>query len=335
MTEARNRVPRDGAARAGIAFVAGFPGAEEAARETVPAGFGLEVFSGAGPELDRALGRAGYLVGFVDGMVDSALFEKAPGLRLVQLLSAGYDRADLAAARRAGVPIANNGGSNSVAVAEHAMMLLLAVSRRLVRQHANVAGGRWRGNEIPRLTELRGKTLGIVGLGNIGRRTARLADAFGMNVVYYDIARIPEDAEEALGARFRLLDELLRESDAVSLHVPLDDTTRRMIGARELALMKPTAILVNTSRGPAVDEAALSDALAAGAIAGAGLDVFDSEPPAPGNPLFALDNVTLTGHLAGPTVESHRARVRNAFDNVQRVARGEPPLWIVPELAQP
>ena len=315
-----------------IVFAGGFPGAGEAARELAPAGFDLTVAALRSPEFDVAIGDAEYLVGFVDGAVDEALFLKAPRLRLIQLLSAGYDRADIDAARRARVLIANNGGSNSVAVAEHTLMLMLAASRRLVRQHANVTGGRWRGNEVPRLAELRGKTLGIVGLGNIGRKVARLAGAFGMAVVYYDTARLSEDAEDALGARFRLLDELLREADIVTLHVPLDDSTQRLIGARELALMKETAIVVNTSRGPVIDEAALCRALAEGAVAAAGLDVFDSEPPPPDNPLFALDNVTLTGHLAGPTVESHRGRVRNAFDNVQRVARGEPPLWTIPEL---
>ena len=319
---------------AGIVFAAGFPGAAEAARELAPAGFDLAEAAVGSPEFDIAVGDAEYLVGFVDGAVDEALFRKAPRLRLIQLLSAGYDRADIAAARRAGVPIANNGGSNSVAVAEHTLLLMLAVSRRLVLQHANVSAGRWRGNEIPRLSELRGKTAGIVGLGNIGRKVARLAGAFGMKVVYYDTARLSEDAEDALGARFRLLDELLREADAVTLHVPLDDSTRHLVGARELALMKESAIIVNTSRGPVIDEAALRRALADGTIAAAGLDVFDREPPPPDNPLFALDNVTLTGHLAGPTVESHRGRVRNAFDNVQRVARGEAPLWTVPELAE-
>ena len=315
-----------------IVFAGGFPGAGEAARELAPAGYDLTVAALRSPEFDVAVGDAEYLVGFVDGAVHEALFLKAPRLRLIQLLSAGYDRADIDAARRARVPIANNGGSNSVAVAEHTLMLMLAASRRLVRQHANVTGGRWRGNEVPRLAELRGKALGIVGLGNIGRKVARLAGAFGMAVVYYDTARLSEDAEDALGARFRLLDELLREADIVTLHVPLDDSTQRLIGARELALMKETAIVVNTSRGPVIDEAALCRALAEGAVAAAGLDVFDSEPPPPDNPLFALDNVTLTGHLAGPTVESHRGRVRNAFDNVQRVARGEPPLWTIPEL---
>ena len=316
-----------------IVFVADFPGAAEAAAELLPAGFDT-VAPPAGPERDDALRCAEYLVGFVDGLVDESLFRRAPKLRLIQLLSAGYDRADLSAARHAGVPVANNGGSNSVAVSEHALMLMLAASRQLVRLHANVAHGRWRGNELPRLAELHGKTLGVVGLGNIGRRTARLAAAFGMNIVYYDVARLAPNEEEALGVRFRLLGELLREADIVTLHVPLDDSTRRMIGTDELASMKPASILVNTSRGEVVDETALCDALANRAIAAAGLDVFEREPPNPENPLFALDNVTLTGHLAGPTVESHRARVRNAFDNVQRVARGEPPLWVVPELAE-
>jgi glyoxylate reductase/D-3-phosphoglycerate dehydrogenase len=124
----------------------------------------------------------------------------------------------------------------------------------------------------------------------------------------------------------------MRTSDVVSLHVPLNATTHHMVGADELALMKPSAILINTSRGPVVDEQALCKALSSGAIAGAGLDVFAEEPPPPNHPLFALDNVVLTAHPAGPTWESNTARLRNAFDNVQRVARGEAPLWVIPEL---
>jgi phosphoglycerate dehydrogenase-like enzyme len=195
-----------------------------------------------------------------------------------------------------------------------------------------VAAGRWRGNATPRLHELRGRTLGIVGLGTIGKKTARLALAFGMTVHYYDIARLPEDAEDALNVRFRLYRELLRTSDIVSLHVPLNASTRGMLGEAELALMPRHAILINTSRGPVVDEKALYRALSEGRIAGAGLDVFDQEPPPADNPLFTLDNVILTAHMAGPTQESNIARLRNAFDNVQRVARGEAPLWVVPEM---
>jgi len=307
--------------------------AEAMARDMAPPGFHLTIAAPRTAEYQAALPEADYLVGFVDMLVNDALYRAAPKLRLIQLLSAGYDRADLSAARRVGVPVANNGGANAVAVSEHALMLMLAVSRRLIRVHANVAAGRWRGNATPRIHELRDRTLGIVGLGTIGKKTARLAAAFGMRLQYYDIARLSEDAEDALGVRFRLLRELLRTSDIVSLHVPLNASTRGMIGAAELALMQPSAILINTSRGSVIDEIALEDALAKGRLAGAGLDVFAEEPPPADHPLFRLDNVVLTAHLAGPTWESNIARLRNAFDNVQRVARGDAPLWVIPELS--
>jgi phosphoglycerate dehydrogenase-like enzyme len=256
-------------------------------------------------------------------------------VRLVQLLSAGYDQSDIAAHRAAGVPLCNNGGANATAVAEHAIMLMLAVCRRLPWLHASTAAGRWRGNDVAntRLYELRGKTLGIIGLGTIGKKVARLANAFGMNVQYYDIRRVPEETEDALQLRFRLLRELLRSSDIVSLHTPLLPSTRHLLGRAEIALMKPEAYLINTSRGPVVDEAALTEALTAGRLAGAGLDVFDQEPPPADNPLLALPNVVLTPHYAGPTWDNQVARFRNAFDNCQRVARGEKPLWVIPELA--
>lgn len=317
-----------------IVFVTPFPDSATAAGPMAPAGFEFIPAKGGSPEYDAAIADAEYLVGFVSGLIREKLYASAPKLKLIQLLSAGYDDADLAAARAAGVPIANNGGANSVAVSEHALLLMLAVSRQLIYQHTNVVAGRWRGNQTPRLFELRGKTVGIVGLGSIGKKVARLAMAFGTNVIYYDIARLTEDQEDALGVRFRLWNELLRESDIVSLHTPLNESTHHMIGVPELAAMKSSAIIVNTSRGPVVDETALHDALAAGGIAAAGLDVFDEEPPANDNPLFSLDNVILTAHMAGPTFESHTARIRNGLDNVQRVARGEAPLWVIPELDQ-
>jgi glyoxylate reductase/D-3-phosphoglycerate dehydrogenase len=252
----------------------------------------------------------------------------------VQLLSAGYDAVDIEAARRAKVPVANNGGANAISVAEHAVMLMLTVARRVVWQHASVSGGRWRGNgPPPTMYELYDKTLGIIGLGNIGRKVARRAQAFGMKVEYYDIRRLTEDEEDALGVKFRLLTELLKRSDFVSLHVPLNASTRHMIGTRELGLLKPTAILVNTSRGPVIDEVALTKALAENKFFGAGLDVFDEEPTPPDNPLLKLENVVLTAQFAGPTSDNHVARFRNAFDNVERMVRGDKPFWVVPELA--
>ena len=284
--------------------------------------------------MDAGAGEAEYLVGLGEVKMDDAFYRAAPKLKLIQLLSAGYDRVDIEAARRAGVPVCNNGGANAIAVAEHALMLMLAVSRRLVWQHGMVASGRWRGNDVAnvRLYELYGRTLGLIGLGTIGKKVARLAKPFGLDVQYYDVVRLTEDQADALGVRFRLMNELLRTSDIVSLHVPLTPSTRHMIGAGELGLMKKTAYLINTCRGPVVDEPALYEALSNGTIAGAGLDVFDQEPPPAGNPLFGLDNVILTPHFAGPTWDNQYGRFRNGFDNVQRVARGEKPLWVIPEL---
>lgn len=307
----------------------------DVARELCPADFELVIRRPEGPEFAAAVAEAEYLVGFGTRSIDDALYRAAPRLKLFQLLSAGYDSCDIEAARRAGVPICNNGGANATAVAEHAMMLMLAVCRRLVWQHQSVAAGRWRGNAPGQagLFELRGKTLGIVGLGTIGKKVARLAGAFGMQVLYFDVRRLTEAEEDALNLRFRLLREVLRAADILSLHVPLTPATRHLIGAPELALMRPGAFLVNTCRGPVVDEAALTAALEGGALGGAGLDVFDQEPTPADNPLLRLPNVVLTPHLAGPTADNQQARFRNAFDNCQRVARGEAPLWVIPELA--
>jgi phosphoglycerate dehydrogenase-like enzyme len=304
------------------------------AHELAPPGFDIVTAALGTPAFTAALPDVDYIVGFGDSTMDDAFYRAAPKLKLLQLVSAGYDRCDIEAARRAGVPICNNGGANAVAVAEHALLLMLAVSRRLAWQHASVAAGRWRGNNITdlKLYELHGRTLGIIGLGTIGKKVARLAAAFGMQIIYYDTTRLTEDQADALDVRFRLLEEVLRSADIVSLHVPLTPATKHLIGAAQLALMKPTAYLINTCRGPVVDEAALTVALAEGRIAGAGLDVFDREPPPSDNKLFALDNVILTPHMAGPTWDNQYTRFRNGYDNVQRVARGETPLWIIPEL---
>ena len=304
------------------------------ARSLTPPGFELLVVDSGMPEFYEAAAAAEYYLGLARH-IGGEFFRAAPKLRLVQLLSAGYDRVDVEAARKAGVPVANNGGANAIAVAEHTLMLILAVQKKLVRFHNHVVAGKWLVGNLAetRVFELAGKTLGIVGLGNIGRKVARRAAAFDMRVQYYDVARLTEDQEDALGVRFVLFAELLRTSDVVSLHVPLDDTTRSMLGPRELSMMKPSAILINTCRGPVVDEAALHQALVEGRIAGAGLDVLVEEPAKPNHPLFALQNVTLTPHSAGPTWENWTARFRNGFDNIQRVAGGGRPLWVIPELA--
>ena len=310
--------------------------AMDIARELAPSGFDLIVARAGSPEFNAALADVEYIVGLGEVKMDDAFYKSAPKLKLLQLLSAGYDRVDIEAARRARVPVCNNGGANAIAVSEHAILLMLAVCRRLTWLHSMVASGRWRGNDVAsvRLYELHGRTLGIVGLGNIGKKVVRLAKGFGMAIQYFDVARLSEDDADALGVKFRLFNELLRTSDIVSLHVPLTPGTKHMMGAAQFKLMKPTAYLINTCRGPVVDEAAMYEALTNGTIAGAGLDVFDQEPPPANNPLFNLDNVILTPHYAGPTWDNQSARFRNGFDNVQRVARGDKPLWVIPELRE-
>jgi phosphoglycerate dehydrogenase-like enzyme len=270
-----------------------------------------------------------------DHPVTAAHIAAAPRLKMIQHQGVGYERIDLDACRARGIPVALTPEGTSIAVAEHTILLILALYKQLVTAASGVRAGRWLQWALrDQSFELCGKTLGIVGLGNIGKKVARRAVAFDMTVQYYDLARLTEDQDDAMGVRFVLFGELLRTSDVVSLHVPLDDRTRTMMSTREFAMMKSTAILINTCRGPVVDEAALYRALTEGQIAGAGLDVMTEEPPAPNHPLFALPNVTLTPHSAGPTWENWTARLRNGFDNIQRVAAGGRPLWVIPELAQ-
>jgi len=307
----------------------------EPARAMAPPGAELRIFTKRGaPEVMEAMRDAAYLIATVPPFeMNDAFYRSCPELKLVQLLIAGYDKYDIEAARRAGVTIATNGGANSAGVAEHAIMLMLALKRHLLRYHGDVVGGRWwKFGAMPRITDLNGSTLGIVGFNTIGRHLAQLARAFGMNVVYHDVARLAPHEEQAAGVAFRLLHELLRASDVVSLHVPLLPSTRHLIGAPELEMMKPDAILINTSRGPVVDEAALYAALVDGQIAGAGLDVLETEPPATDNPLFALGNVVLTPHQAGHIVHYLEPALRNAFLNIQRVHGGASPNWVIPEL---
>ena len=308
-------------------------GVTDIARALTPPGFELVTADFGTPEFYAAAADAEYFLGLARNM-GTEFFRSAPKLKLVQLLSAGYDRVDVEAARKAGVPVSSNGGANAIAVAEHTILLMLAVLKQLVRFHLDVVAGKWRppaSSESP-VYELAGRTVGIIGLGNIGKKVARRAAAFDARVQYYDIVRLSEAEEDALGVRFVLLGELLRTSDIVSLHVPLTDTTRAMIATRELALMKPGAILINTCRGPVVDELALYQALKDKRIGGAGLDVLVDEPPAKDHPLFGLPTVTLTPHSAGPTWENWTSRFRNGFDNIERVEAGRKPLWVIPEL---
>lgn len=302
-------------------------------RELTPAGEEVRVVERDAPDFSDVMRDTEYLVGYCDKQMDDAFYANARKLKMMQLISAGYDKANIEAAQRAGVAICNNGGANSGPVAEHSFLLMLALARQLFRQHEDVATARWQRSGLSKdVFTLEGLTLGIVGLGTIGKKAARLARAFGMKVQYYDIVRLSEDAEGQLGVRFRLLDELLSTSDFVSLHIPFTSATHHMFGKAQFARMKKKSYFINTARGEVVDEKALYEVLANGAIAGAGLDVFEQEPPSAENPIFKLKNVVLTAHMAGPIWDTQYPKFRNAFDNIQRVERGERPLWIIPEL---
>jgi phosphoglycerate dehydrogenase-like enzyme len=307
----------------------------ELAQTMKPPAFQLHMLpaSASVADIAAAMRDADYLLGFVRHLPDAA-YAQAKRLKLVQVLSAGYDRVNIEGARAVHIPICSNGGANSVAVAEHAIMLILAVYRKLVTYHQNVAAGRWH-QGIPRtvdIYELEGKTVGLVGLGNIGQQVARRLQAFDAQIIYYDAFRQSSENEARLGVRYVPFDTLLETADVVSLHVPLNDQTRGMINAAALRRMRPKAILINTCRGEVVDEPALIEALRQGQILAAGLDTQAKEPADPANPLLKLPNVTLTPHTAGPTVDSFRKRFQNGYANIQRVSNDQPPLWIIPEM---
>jgi len=251
-------------------------------------------------DLASALPEAEALVCLLTHRIDAALLDRAPRLRVVANYAVGYDNVDVAAATARGVAVANTPDVLTEATADLAFALLLAAARRLGEGERLVRAGRWTGWEPGQLlgVDVWGRTLGIIGLGRIGEAVARRGRGFGMSVLYS--GRRPAPAAAELGAEHVSLDDLLARADAISIHCPLTAETRHLIDAAALARMKPTAILVNTARGPIVDEAALADALAAGRIAGAGIDVFEREPEIhPG--LLASERAVLAPHLGSAT----------------------------------
>ena len=255
----------------------------------------------------------------------------APRLRMIQHQGVGYDKIDLEACRARRIPVALTPEGTSVGVAEHTLLLILAVYKNLIRASTGVLQGRWMQWELRSTSfELSGKNVGLVGMGRIGREVAKRCLAFGTRVTFYD-TRMFQAPEPAM-ARRDSLESLLRESDIVTLHVPLTVESRHLINSRTLRLMKPSAVLVNTSRGGLVDENALAEALTTGIISAAALDVLAQEPPDPDNPLFRLDNVLITPHISAGTRDAFEMKMRAAFANLLRHSRGEPVENVVPEL---
>lgn len=285
-------------------------------------------------DLVAALADIEGLLGSAQLPVDAEVLAAAPRLRVVSNFGVGFDNVDLAAATERGIVVCNTPGVLSGAVADLTLGLMIALARRLPESERFVREGRWgKGPALELGSDLAGKTLGIIGLGRIGQAVATRARAFGMEVCFYDELRDPP--ADASFCVYRDLADLLRESDFVSLHVNLSPETRAMIGERELRLMRPEAYLINTARGPVVDQAALVDALKQGEIAGAALDVLEREPPAADEPILHAPNVTLLPHIGSATRETRRAMLDLAIDNLLAALRGERPTCVVnPEVLE-
>lgn len=280
-------------------------------------------------ELLEAVAGADALVTMLHDRIDRQILDAAgPQLRCIANVAVGYDNVDVDAASEHGVIVTNTPGVLTDATADLAMALILAVTRRLGEAERLLrAGTPWSWDMFFMLgTELAGKTLGVIGLGSIGQATARRALAFGMSVAYSGRHRATEEVERSLGgARYLELEQLLAEADVVSIHCPLTPGTRHLIDAERLQQMRPSAYLVNTSRGPIVDEPALVEALRTGQIAGAALDVFEHEPEVhPG--LLELENVVLAPHLGSATIETRTAMAVLAARNAIAALNGDPPL---------
>ena len=260
-------------------------------------------------------------------VISAPIIHAAPRLKIVSRHGVGYDNVDIGACTRHGIAVSITEGSNAESVSEHAFACILAVANRLIPAHASTRVGQWERDEMSGL-ELHGKTLGIFGLGRIGARTAKHALAFDMEVLACDPYISQREARSA-GATLVPSDTLLRQSDFISIHVPLTAETRHMIGSRELELMKPRAILVNTARGGIIDEEALCQALSAGHLYGAALDVFEEEPVRPDHPLLQLDNLICSPHVAGVTAESMLRTSVAAAENILHVLHGEKPSHLV------
>ena len=279
-------------------------------------------------ELEGLLAGADAMIASSDALTAEVL-ARAPRLKLIARAGVGYDAIDMQAAAERGIAVTVTPGANEHAVADFTLAAMLALLRRVVENDAGVRAGGW-SRAVGR--DLAGKTVGIVGLGRIGKLVARRLAGFDTHLLAYD--PYPDlDFAARHGVQFLALDELLVASDVVTLHVLLTPGTRHLLDARRLALLRPTAYVVNTCRGPVIDEAALAAALRAGRLAGAALDVFEEEPPR-GSSILEAPNVLLTPHVAGISVESSARMAAMAVEKVARLLGGEPPLHAVEPFAR-
>ena len=277
-------------------------------------------------ELLRSIADKQGLLCTITDRIDTEVLDRAPGLKVIANYGVGFEHIDLDAATRRGIPVSNTPGVLTETTADLAFALILATARRVVAGDQRVRQGKFQ-YWAPLLflgEEVNGKTLGIIGMGRIGKAVARRAAGFGMRLLYHSRTPLSPLEEQELGASLQPLEALLREADFVTLHVPLTPHTRHLIGSRELGVMKDSAFLINTARGPVVDEAALVAALRQGQIRGAGLDVYEKEPElSPG--LADLENVVLLPHLGSATVATRTRMAVMAAENLLAGLRGDPP----------
>lgn len=295
-----------------------------------PDGWTTQIVEGSMPieEQLKVVEDADFILVFRAKLTDEVL-KAAKNTRLVQLLAAGYDSMNLRLMRDMEIPCANNGGANSYAVADHAVLLMLSVYKQLIAGHDATQHGDWNKPITGANTfEMADKMVGILGIGNIGKKVARRVQAFDAKVQYYDLFPMSQEQDRELDVVRVDLDELFRTSDIITCHTPLTKDTRHIVNAERLAMMKPTGVVINTARGPVIDEAALIEALQAGRIAAAGLDVFEQEPVDPNNPLLKMDNVVVTPHMAGTTWNTWFRRAEFAYKNMQGVWEGNAPMAI-------
>ena len=284
-------------------------------------------------ELVRRIKDKQALVCLLTERVNDELLHAAPKLRIASNVAVGFDNMDVAACTKRGVVATNTPGVLDETTADFAWTLLMAVARRIGEGEALARSGNWKGWDLDQLvgTDVWGKTLGLVGFGRIGRAVARRASGFQMKVIYTDAVRVAQNIEQELHAEYRDLNSLLAESDYVSVHVPLLEETRGLFNAPRFARMKPTAFLINTARGPVVDEAALVHALESGKIAGAALDVFENEPFI--HPGLKRNNVVLAPHIASASLETRTKMSCIAAENVVALFSGQrPPNMLNPEV---
>ncbi len=303
----------------------GGPERAERVRPYLPAGWDISVAaSRAAGDQEAALRNAQFAI--TGDVPVTASMMAVPGLKAVHKWGVGYDNIDLDGARAHGVRVLRTTGSNAVSVAETTLGLILALCRNLVRGHAGIERGEWRKGELsPTSMTLSGKTVGVVGLGYIGKALARLLRGFGCTILYSKRTPLSEAEEEALGVQFAPLDELLRTSDVVTLNCELNGSTRNLIDARALSLMKPEALLVNAARGGVLVEADLAAALRAGHLRGAAVDVFETEPIPADNPLIGIDRVILTPHVGAISADGFVRSVTRMMENLKAIEDGRPP----------